>query len=239
MTLTELKSYIKRYLGDPMIHVELDDTQIDDRIRDTLELFMERHYDGSIETYYLLDLTKDTYLYTLPDDVMAVTGVYLEKNNLDIKNENILLSTKHEMYQNTFELNGSSITLMRMQYDTLDQQYREDYMFDFNATTHTLSISKNIESASTVYLRVFVKQDMSNDNDKSENIYADRWVKQMSCAMCKKQWGTNITKYVNVPLPGGGTINGEKIYSDGENEIEKAMQDLNEIYTRPAMFFKG
>ena len=35
--------------------------------------------------------------------------------------------------------------------------------------------------------------------------------------MIKKQWGTNLTKFQKVQLPGGVTLNGEKIYSDAIN----------------------
>ena len=51
-------------------------------------------------------------------------------------------------------------------------------------------------------------------------IYNEMWVKDYATAMIKKYWGTNLTKFQNVQLPGGVTLNGEKIYSDAVEELE-------------------
>jgi hypothetical protein len=39
-------------------------------------------------------------------------------------------------------------------------------------------------------------------------------------------------------LPGGGTINGSEIYSDGVTDEEKAFEDIKKE-AAPAMFFVG
>ena len=48
---TAFKSYIKRALGAPVIEINVDDDQLDDRVDEALQYFREYHYDGSIKTY--------------------------------------------------------------------------------------------------------------------------------------------------------------------------------------------
>ena len=45
------KQYIKRALGAPVIEINIDDDQLDDRVDEALQYFREYHYDGSIKTY--------------------------------------------------------------------------------------------------------------------------------------------------------------------------------------------
>ena len=43
----ELKDYCLRKLGYPVIEINVDDAQIEDRLDDALLLFSEIHYDGA------------------------------------------------------------------------------------------------------------------------------------------------------------------------------------------------
>ena len=65
------------------------------------------------------------------------------------------------------------------------------------------------------------------------------WVKDYATAMLKKQWGQNMTKFQNVHLPGGVTLNGEKIYSDAVTELEQLDEQLRNTYETPPMDMIG
>jgi hypothetical protein len=51
--------------------------------------------------------------------------------------------------------------------------------------------------------------------------------------LIKKQWGTNLTKFVGVQLPGGITFNGEKIYNDAHEAIDKLEAEMINSYSLP------
>ena len=57
---TSLKEYIKRKLGAPVLEINVDDDQFDDRIDEAIQYFQEYHYDGSIRVYlkHLINQTK-------------------------------------------------------------------------------------------------------------------------------------------------------------------------------------
>ena len=48
---TDLINYCKRQLGAPVLEINVADEQIDDLVDDALQLFHERDYDGSIQTF--------------------------------------------------------------------------------------------------------------------------------------------------------------------------------------------
>ena len=48
---TELKEYCLRALGKPVIQINVDDDQLEDRIEESLQMFQEYHVDATIKTY--------------------------------------------------------------------------------------------------------------------------------------------------------------------------------------------
>ena len=52
------KQYIKRKLGAPVLEINVDDDQMDDRVDEALQYFREYHYDGSIKTYLKHQMTQ-------------------------------------------------------------------------------------------------------------------------------------------------------------------------------------
>ena len=70
-------------------------------------------------------------------------------------------------------------------------------------------------------------------------IYNVMWVKDYATALIKKYWGTNLTKFQNVQLPGGVTLNGEKIYSDATEELRALEEKLRTTYETPPLDMIG
>ena len=56
---SSLKEYIKRALGAPVLEINVDDDQLDDRIDEALQYFHEYHYNGNIKTYLKHQLTQE------------------------------------------------------------------------------------------------------------------------------------------------------------------------------------
>ena len=49
---TELKEYCLRRLGKPVLQINVDDTQVEDLIDESIQYFNERHFDG-VERMFL------------------------------------------------------------------------------------------------------------------------------------------------------------------------------------------
>ena len=77
-TRAQFKDYCLRKLGHPVIQINLDDDQIDDRIDEALQFFHDYHWDGVEKIYMKHQLTQADinrkWIYC-PDAVIFVTGV--------------------------------------------------------------------------------------------------------------------------------------------------------------------
>ena len=77
-TRAQFKDYCLRKLGHPVIQINLDDDQIDDRIDEALQFFHDYHFDGTEKLYMKHQLTQadiDRKWIYCPDAVTFVTGV--------------------------------------------------------------------------------------------------------------------------------------------------------------------
>ena len=54
---TELKDYCLRRLGFPVIDINVDDDQLEDRIDDTLYMYRNYHFDGTERCYLAHQVT--------------------------------------------------------------------------------------------------------------------------------------------------------------------------------------
>jgi hypothetical protein len=75
----QLKEYCLRKLGKPVIEINVDDDQVDDRIDEALSFFEDYHFDGTEKIYMKHQLTVEDinrrWIYA-PDAVTFVTGVF-------------------------------------------------------------------------------------------------------------------------------------------------------------------
>ena len=74
-TRATLKDYAKRQLGHPVVELNLDDDQMEDRIDDALEFFQEYHFDGTYPKFVKRQITASTLKIT--SNVTFTEGEYI------------------------------------------------------------------------------------------------------------------------------------------------------------------
>ena len=94
-TRQTLISYAKRALGHPVIEINVDDDQIDDRIDEALQYYQQYHYDGIRRTYLKYQYTEadKTRILSNANDSgtkNSVTTNWKEGNNYIIVPETVL-----------------------------------------------------------------------------------------------------------------------------------------------------
>lgn len=58
-TRQEFADYCKRALGAPVLEINIDEQQVEDRIDDALQLFYERHFDGVSRVFLKYEVTQE------------------------------------------------------------------------------------------------------------------------------------------------------------------------------------
>ena len=77
------------------------------------------------------------------------------------------------------------------------------------------------------------------DPDVYPDVWKDRWMMQYATALIKRQWGSNLTKFSGMQLPGGLTFNGQKIYDDAVAEITDLENKMISSYSLPVADMVG
>lgn len=77
------------------------------------------------------------------------------------------------------------------------------------------------------------------DPDTFTDVYNDGFLKRYATALIKQQWGQNLKKFEGVQLPGGVTLNGQKIFDEATEELDQLREEVKSTYQLPVDFFTG
>ena len=77
------------------------------------------------------------------------------------------------------------------------------------------------------------------DPDVYQDVWKDRWLQNYASAKIKYQWGSNLTKFNGMTLPGNVQFNGEQILNDAREEIQRLEEDMITSYSLPVMDMIG
>jgi hypothetical protein len=68
------------------------------------------------------------------------------------------------------------------------------------------------------------------DPEVYTDVYNDIYLKRYVTALFKKQWGANLSKFNGVTMIGGVSLNGQQIYSEALQDIEKLEAEMRTTY---------
>lgn len=71
------------------------------------------------------------------------------------------------------------------------------------------------------------------------DVFNDEWIKKYATAQIKQQWGANMKQFDGMPLPGGITINGQQVWDEAKEEIDKLEEEFSLNYELPVNFLVG
>ena len=79
----EFKAYCLRKLGAPVIEINVDDDQVDDRVDEALKYYWDYHFDGTEKIYYKHKITPtdvaNRYI-TLPENIIGAVNLLDRKS---------------------------------------------------------------------------------------------------------------------------------------------------------------
>ena len=108
--------------------------------------------------------------------------------------------------------------------DFLDHILTGEYPIDFKEHQNRLYIhadmEKDFNNGDFLLIECYRKLDPSVYTD----VFDDMYLKRYATALIKRQWGANLSKFNGVATLGGVTMNGEQIYTQAVEDIEKLEQ---------------
>jgi len=267
-TRETLKQYALRALGKPVIEINADDDQLEDRLDEALQYFAQYHYDG-VERMYLKHLItsadvararSDTSVTATDTADNSVTATWKEGDNW------IPLPSSVISVVQVFPFEESATNNM---FD-IRYQLRLNDLYDLSTTSiiHYDMTMKHLDYLQHILVgevpirfnehknRLYLDMDWENDIEPDvdyivvecwrkldpttyTDIYDDMFLKRYTTTLLKRQWGSNLSKFGGVAMLGGVTMNGETIYTQAIEEQQRLEEQIQLAYELPPMHMIG
>ena len=263
-TKASLKEYCLRALGKPVIDINVDDDQVDDRIDEAVQYFCQYHTDG-VERMYLkyevtaADITRMTTDTSESVTENSVTTTWKQGNNFLIVPETVIsvvnvfpLSDRANLnmfdvrYQlrlnDLYDFSSTSIVHyeMTMQHlDFLDHILVGEKPMRFNQLSNKLFLDmdwkNDITAGEFLIFEVYRKVDPATYTD----LFDDLYLKRYTTTLIKRQWGQNLSKFSGTAMLGGVTLNGPELFSTAIDEQQKLEEEIRSNYEEPPHMQQG
>lgn len=246
-TRQQLIDYCLRKLGDPVIEINVDGDQIEDRVDEALQKYQEFHSDATIRTYLKHKVTAEdvTNKYIpIPKDVVFISKVFPVTTTYSSSGN--LFDLRYQMFLNNmgdfinFAGDLSYLYQMEQYLSMIDQQLHGQPQVAFSRHQDRLYIFGDFNDGDIKeddYIVAEIYQIV--DPESNGSIYNDMFVKDYTTALIKQQWGANMMKFEGMQLPGGVTVNSRQMFEDATAEIEKLEEKLRLEQELPVDFFIG
>lgn len=313
-TRKQFKDYCLRRLGWPVIEINVDDDQVEDRIDDAIQFFHDYHFDGCEKIYMKHKFTQEDidrrWIYC-PDPIIFVTAVLpFDDSNSSVNMFDLRYQLRlHDLYDFT-SVSYVSYEITMQHIRTLNLLFSGTPQFRFNRHQNKLfldidwsrdatvgeyviiecyrslapdtvtlngTLTGNTDSlimtgTNTIFDQEIIENDFITLSDGQEvqvrtinsptqivlakaltanvagvtmtkagasDVWNDRFLKQYATAKIKYQWGSNLSKFAGIQLPGGVTLDGPRIMTEAQAEIDKIEEEMQVYNVLPNEIMMG
>ena len=262
-----LKTYCLRALGFGVIDINVSDDQVDDRLDEALQYFSQYHYDG-IEKMYLkyqiteADITRAATNTTttatdsvdntvtasfgegngfipMPQTVVSVLNIFPFSN----KTTNNMFDIRYQLRLNDlYDFSSTSIIHydMTMKHlDMLEHMLVGEKPIRFNQHQNRLYIDMDWANDVSTGEYLIIECYRKIDPDSFTDIFDDIYLKRYATSLIKRQWGANLSKFSGVAMLGGVTMNGETIFSQAQEELQRLEEQIQLSFETPIDYMVG
>ena len=71
------------------------------------------------------------------------------------------------------------------------------------------------------------------------DVWNDKFLKKYATALIKLQWGNNLSKFSGIQMPGGVTLDGVRIMTEAQAEIDKMEEEMFNMNVLPSEIMMG
>jgi len=246
----EFKEYCLRALGAPVIEINVDDSQVEDRIDQAIQYFNDWNSLGIQREYWKYQVTQEdiTNQYINTDSISPngpriqnITRVFQVGFNLQINN---IFNIRYQMALTDFYgLRTGNMKISdyvgTMQYiEMLQQLLDPEKQIRFNKYMNQLKIDMNWSDFTPNQWLLIEGFSVINPEEYSD-VWNDAMLKKYATALIKQQWGINLSKFEGIPMPGNITFNGQRLYEEATSTIQSIEDSVLLKYQEPPDFITG
>ena len=238
----ELKEYCLRRLGKPVIEINIDDDQMDDRIDEAILFYQDYHFDGTLKTFLKHQVTetdKTNEYITVGNDYIGIINVFdigdaTSTNNLFNVRYQIALNDLYDLSR--YDLVPYFMNFMNIRF--IEEMLVGKQPLRYNRHQNRLHIDMDWGKV-TADDYIIAEGYQKINPDTYTDVYNDRWLQRYVTCLFKIQWGSNLTKFTGMQLPGGVQFNGEQILQQGLDEKQRLEDEMISSYSLPVHDMTG
>ena len=312
-TRLQFIDYCKRRLGFPVIDINVDDDQVNDRVDDALQFFEDYHFDGVEKMYMKHQITQadiDRRWIYCPDAVTYVVGMFpFDDSNSSINMFDLRYQLRlHDLYDFTsvsyvsYEITMQHIRTLNLLFSGtpqirfnrkqnkifLDIDWSRDLSvgdyvvidcyrairpatITLTGTGTAVTSANTIAGTNTVFDQELLEGDIITLDGQelqvskitsptslstigpvatnvtngvltkpgNSEVFNDRFLKRYATALIKYQWGSNLSKFAGIQMPGGVTLDGVRIMTEAKEEMDKIEDEIYNFNSLPSEIFTG
>ena len=242
-TRDEFKEFCLRRLGAPVLEINVDDLQVEDCIEIALQTYYDYHFDGSQKVFLAHQVTQtdiDNRYLDIPQNVIGVVNIFDVGNSYSTNN---LFNIRYQIALNdlfAFNYGPYAPYYMAMQNIALAEElFVGKQGLRYNRHNNKLYIDMAQGEKVQLGEYIIVEAYEIVDPETHADVWNDRWLQKYTAALIKRQWGTNLKKFEGMQMPGGVTFNGQQIYTEAQDEIDKLDEELINTYSLPVTDMVG
>lgn len=247
----DLTNYCLRRLGAPVIEINVDDDQVNDRIDDALQYFQDYHFDGLQKIYYIKGIlpgdVANNYLYLggstdpqgNPMEIAGVTRIFpISDSQASINMFDLRYQLRlNELYDFT-SASYINYTMTMQHLRSLELMFTGEVPIRWQRHMQRLYIDWDWGVMEAPIGQVVIAECLAVINpDVYADVWNDRFLKEYTTALIKKTWGQNMAKFEGLTLPGGIKLNGTKIYDEAIVEIRRLEENMERDYGLPVDWY--
>jgi hypothetical protein len=181
----------------------------------------------------------DNKYITTPDYVYGVTKILNIGQASSSKN---IFDLQYQLRLNDlYDLTSTSIVYYKTVMShlaMLDLELNGHPLYRFNRMQNRLYLDVNWATDVIIGDYILIQGYRAVNPTEFSKVFGEPWLKHYVTALFKKQWAVNIKKFSGLQLPGGVTLDGDKLYQEAMSEIENLETELK-TKSAPLEFFMG
>ena len=242
-TRSELKEYALRKLGKPVIEINVDDDQLEDRVDEALKYYQDYHFDGTERTFLKHAVTAEdktnSYITITDSKTIGIVNIF---DIGDATSTNNLFNIKYQISLNDlYDLSSRDMVpyfMNMMNLRHIEEMLVGKQPIRYNRHQNILHVDMDWGKVAVGdYMIAEVYKII--DPEIYPDVYGDRWLLRYVTALVKIQWGSNLSKFVGMQLPGGVQFNGEQILQQGMEEKNHLEEEMISSYSLPVSDMTG
>lgn len=242
-TRATLQDHCLRSLGAPVIEINVDEDQIEDRTDDAIQFYQSWHSDAVERTYLKHELTAtditNSYI-TVGDNITSVVRML----RINTTAGNALFDVGYHMRLNDVFMSSGMMSSIqtyeqKLQHLSLvEHQLNTEEHLRFNRHMNRLHMDEGFGDL-VVGQFIVIEVYQIVDPGTYADVYNDMYLKKYLTALIKRQWGANMMKFDGFQLPGGITMNGRQMFDDAIEEIKELEEEVKLVWMTPDNFLMG